>query len=385
MSSSLTITIPAPPTATSTAAGIMSWMTGQSGVVTDYNTGSQIRTLAESIGAVEEQDGVAGQAQAFQALVYSAYSAFGIYPKTASYATGNITFLTGTGANPPVATQNVSIPKNTIVQTTGGISFQTTAAATIPQGGTSVTVGIIALTSGITGNVNANTITNIVTGLSYTLFCNNYSATSNGAAAESPSATFARFTSAIAAIGLGTPVSIANACIGVSVSGTGEEVQYANCFEPWAYYGTQTPGYTVYIDNGSGAASYDLISQVKSNLNGVQGTSTLGYRPAGVPYSVSGVTPVYSSVIVSGTSTNSNLNPALTQNAVNAIQSTYASLSFSQTLLLSEIIAEIADSTAPYLTNLAVYLQNVSGVSVSGITTLFNERNILQTYTVNII
>ena len=221
------ITIPAPPTATTTAASILSWMTGQSGVLTDYNVGSQIRTLAESIGAVEEQDGVAAQAQAFQALVYSAYSLFGIYPKTAAYSTGSVAFLTGTGVTPPPAAQAVSIPKATIVQTTGVITFQTTQAVTLAQGSTSITAPIIALNSGASSNVAINTITTITTGLAYTLFCTNYAATSGGTAAETPSATFARFTSAVASIGLGTPVALANACIGVTVSGTGETVSIA--------------------------------------------------------------------------------------------------------------------------------------------------------------
>ena len=103
-----------------------------------------------------------------------------------------------------------------------------------------------------------------------------------------------------------------------------------------------------------------------------------------MPYAVSGVVPVYSSVVVSGVSTNANVAPTLTQNAITAIDSTYSVLSFGNTLLLSSLIANIADATAPYMTNLAVYLLDHTGASVSGITTIYNERNILQTATVNI-
>lgn len=384
---SSTITVAAPPTTVEVATQVMSWQTGQSGVITDYNVGSQIRTLSEAIGSVEELSGVAAQALAFQALVYSAYSAFGITPLDAAFASGTITFSTGTGSNPPPAAQSIAIPAGTLVQTIGGTQFQTAQSVVLLQNSTSISAPITATVAGISGNVSANTITQIVTGLPYALYCNNSAATTGGQAAEVASATLARFTAAVAATGLSTPVAVANACIGVTVSGTGEIVAFSNCYEPWIVQALngQTPvaGFQVYVDNGSGNASSALLSQVQNTLNGILGTPTLGYRPAGVPYTVNAVSPVYSTVVVSGVTTNSSLISSLTNAAISAIQAQYAALGFTQTLEQSNILADVANAVAPNISSLAVYLVNASGAIVSGIATAYNQRNILQSYTVN--
>ncbi len=383
-----TITIPSPPNTTTVAANILAYMAAQSGVVTDYNVGSQIRTNSEAIGSVEEIQGISAQAQAFQALVYSAYSAFGVYPKTAQPATGTITFLTGTGVSPPLASQAVTIPSGTIVATVGGVQFTTTQTVTLLQGSTSISAPIVASTAGTTGNVSAGTITQIVTGLPYALFCTNYAVTSGGQAAETASQTLARFTATVAATGLGTPVAIANAAIGVTVSGTGESVEYSNLYEPWIVQQqnsqTITPGFTLYVDNGSGSASSTLLGLVKAKLDGIVGSLTnLGNRPAGVPYTVSGVTPLYSSVVVSGTIVGNASSSVLTNAALSAIDSYYASLGFTATLDQGSLNAAVANAVSPSITSLVVTLLNASGVSVSGITALYYQRNILQSATVN--
>ena len=385
---SSTITIPSPPNTTTVAANILSYMAAQSGVVTDYNIGSQIRTNSEAIGSVEELQGISAQAQAFQAMVYSAYSAFGIYPLTAQPATGTITFLTGTGSNPPPASQAVLIPAGTIVATIGGTQFNTTQAVTLLQNSTSISAPIVAVAGGTSGNTSANTITQIVTGLPYALFCTNYAATTGGQNAESASQTLARFTAAVAAIGLGTPVAIANSAIGVTVSGTGETVKYSSVYEPWITQvqnnQTVVPGFDLFIDNGSGSASNTLLSLVTAKLNGVVGSlDALGNRPAGVPYVVSGVTPLYSSVVVSGTIIDGSSSTVLTNSAVSAINTYYASVGFASTISQSQLTAAVANSVSPSISSLSVVLINASGVSVSGITASYNERNILQSSTVN--
>lgn len=386
---SSTITVAAPPNTVTVAANILGSMSAQSGVVTDLNAGAQLRTLAESIGSVSELQGYTAQAQAFQALVYSAYSAYGISPLIAQSAQGTITFLTGLGGSPPPAAQSISIPAGTVVQTVGGMQFITTNSVVLAQGSTSITANISAIVAGTAGNVSSGTITQIITGLSYALYCTNASATAGGLNAEQPAQTLARFTAAVAATGLSTPVSIANACIGVAVSGTTETVAYSTIYEPWVIQQQNSqpivPGFQVYIDNGSGAASANLISAVETKLNGILGTSTLGYRPAGVPYTVSGVSPVYSSVVVSGTHIGGSSITSLTNATVSAIQSYYATLAFTDTAELNSLIAAVSNATAPSLSALQVYLLNGSSVSVSGIAAAYNQRVILQSYTVNII
>lgn len=382
-----TITTPAPPNTSSIAAQAVAWISGQSGVLTDFNAGSQVRTLFEAFGSVEEIQSYTAQAQAFQALVYSAYQAYGITPLTAQYATGQVTFLTGTGSSPPAAAQSVSIPQGTIVQTIGGTQFTTTQSVVLAQGSSSVTAPVIASIGGTNGNVSASTITQIVTGLPYALFCTNTAATKGGQAAESAAQTLARFTAAVAATGLGTPVAIANAAVGVSVSGTGETAKYSTVYEPWVAQvlasGTPTAGYNVYVDNGSGSASADLLTAVETKLDGILNTSTLGYRPAGVPYAVSGVVPVYSTVTVSGTLANGASRTTETTAVESALSTYYDSLAFAEPAEEPELVAAVANAVSSNVSSLAVYLINVSGTAVSGISASYNERNILQSYTIN--
>ena len=88
------ITVPAPPLSPDVSAALLAFMSAQSGVLTDYNVGSQIRTLGEAIGSVVEIEEVENQALAYQAAIYGAYSAFGVTPLGATGAVGTVTFAT---------------------------------------------------------------------------------------------------------------------------------------------------------------------------------------------------------------------------------------------------------------------------------------------------
>ena len=90
MSNSITVASP-PSTVDSTAAGL-AYMAAQSGVETDFNHGSQIRTILEAASAVGEEQGIIAQALAFEAMVYACYEAFDITPFAATPAVGAVTF-----------------------------------------------------------------------------------------------------------------------------------------------------------------------------------------------------------------------------------------------------------------------------------------------------
>ena len=304
---STTPTIAAAPTTVQIAADAIALMAAQSNVPTDYNPGSAVRTLTEAQGSVVELQSVADQALAYQALVYGAMSLFGIGQSQAQPATGTVTFATSLPLASAVAcTQAVLIPSGTLVQTAGGTQFATLQAATLASGTASVAVGVIAALAGSAGNVAASAITGTpLTSIGYPLNVVNAVATAGGSNAGTQSAALAQFTARAAAIGLSSPAAVANACIGVVATGTGETVAYAACFEPWlaagSGAGSGTAGFTVYIDNGTGGASASLIAATQAWLTGNAASGQSGYRPAGVPYLVSGVTPVYASVTASGT------------------------------------------------------------------------------------
>jgi hypothetical protein len=341
----------------------MAFMAGQTGVQADANIGSQIRTLSEGFGQISEQEGVISQAIAFQAIVYGCMNVFGIYPLTALAAQGSVVFSTGT-SSPPPATQNVIIATGTIVQTPGGVQFQTTETVTLLSGTTSITATAAALVSGTASNVSAGSITTIVSGIPYPLYVSNTAPMAGGTNAESPSSTLGRFIAKVASIGLASPVAIANAAIGIQAPNSTETVYYATCYEPWAY---QTPpnqvaGFTLYIDNGTGAASSALINQVTYVMNGNFALGESGYRDAGVPYAVLAVVPVNYSVVVTGVLIDSSQDAVMNQAVTSAVQQYQSTLQFGQDPQAPQITSLVGDVLANIASSFTVTMLNSSSV-----------------------
>ena len=344
-------TVVAPPSTQAVASQLLASMAALSGVMTDYNNGSQIRTLAESIGGVGEQQSIWTQALAFQALAYGAMAVFNINPYPAFSAVGQVTFSTAASGTPPASTQNVNIPVGTVVQTAGGIQFATTSAAVLTIGSTAVTVPVAAIQGGIAGNVGAGAVTQIVTGLLYPLFVSNASAMTGGTNAEQLSATLARFSATVAAIGLASPTAIANAALGVTNTATSETVLYSTCFEPWAAAGSGAgsgvAGWTLYIDNGLGTASQGLINNTVSKLS--------AYRDAGVPYSVLAVVPTYAVVGVSGTAS-SLTTDAVLSGLISSAVSGYFTLPFGSSAQQGFLATNVGNAVLGLTTELTVSL-----------------------------
>ncbi len=379
--SDLTPTVAAVPTTQDFASQILATLTSLSGTLTDYNKGSQIRTLAESIGSVIEQQGIWSNSLAFQVLMYGAMGVFGITPYPAFPALGVVTFSTAQGSGAFPINQSVSIPAGTILQTSGGVQFSTVSGVTLVSGASTVDSSIAAVVGGTLGNVPIGSISQLVTGLLYPLFVTNSVATSGGANIEQLSQTVARFSAAVSAIGLSSPVAIANAAIGVISSGTSEVVRYSTVYEPFLYAGSGagsgTAGYSLIIDNGTGTASASLISAVTSVIDGNPSSGQVGYRDAGVPYSVLAVsgTPVVVGVsgVVSSSTTTTVVSGLITQ-AVSG----YFQLPFGTSAQQAEIAQAVGNSVLGLMTTLSVSLYaSGSPTAVSGITISASGRIII--------
>lgn len=356
MSATITPTIPALPNAIENAQALLAGMAAQTGTLTDYNSGSIIRQIASSLGAILEEQGVASTALVYQAIIYGAYTAYGITPLGATPATGQVIFTTSLGASPPPATQNVLIPAGTYIATDGGVQFQTTSTINLASGNSSVSVGVNAVASGVAGNVPASSILQILNGLPYPLYVINPLPTQGGANAETPNQTAARFAAAVALPGLASPLAVADAAIGVTVSGTGETCLYSTCYEPWIVGGSAATnlGFTVYVDNGTGSASNSLLAAVSSAIN-----VSPQYRPAGVPWSVQAVGPVLAAVGVTGTLLPQYVSQsgAITGAIVSGIVNYFASLQFGQTCYQPQIAAAVANAAPGALNSLSITLQ----------------------------
>lgn len=373
VSASLQPTVPSYPTTLDVATAILALMGAQSGVMTDYNIGSIIRTLSESLGAPIELQGIAEQTQAYQAMIYGAMAAFSIYPCGAVAATGTVTFT-----SPGPATQAVSISAGTLVQTNGGVQFSVMNGVALASGTTYVNAAVMAVSGGTAGNVPASGITMILTGLGYPLTVTNGAPTAGGANAETLSQTLSRFSAAVATPGLASPVAVANGPIGVAYGA--ESVKFANCYEPWiASSGVSGMGFTVYIDDGTGTASAGLISAVQTAMTG-SATGSAGFRPAGVPYSVMAATPIYAAVTVSGSVLPQYTSASGTiTNSVSGSLASYAqSLAFEQNLYQGNLSAVVGNAGEGQLGSFNVTLSMASGASgISSITGSYSGRIII--------
>ena len=372
------------PTAEEVALTLLQWLFATTGTPTDTNQGSIVRTYSEAIGSTEEVQAIESEAQALQALVYSAFTAFGIFPRGASGAVGSVTFSTLSSAPLPPG-QSVLIPLNTIVQTQTGIQFATTATAVLVSGTTSITAPIQALTQGSTGNVGVGLINQIASGLTYPLGVSNLIPTTGGANAETASQTLARFTAYVQSLGLCSPVAIAGAVIGVAYQQ--EIVKYSDVYENWIAQVASglppTPGFQVFIDNGSGTASAGLINAVTTYLSS---GLPAGYRPAGVPFSVSGVVSIGASVVVIAQSINPSIATAIAAAISQAIIAYFNSLGFGETAQFTQLVAAIANASFGQLISLNVSLLDHLGNSQQNIAASPNGQRIIllsQSVTIN--
>lgn len=393
MSGSLTPTVPAAPTTVQTTQNMLALMAGMSGVVTDYNVGSQVRTLAYAIGSVNEQEGVAAQALVLQVLAYSAMSLFGIQPNlTGTSATGTVTFAMSFPASAaPVVPQTVAIPSGTIVQSSGGLQFATATAATLASGTASVSVGVVALQPGAAGNAPALAVSGQpLSALGWPLLVQNGAPFAGGSDATTPSNALALFTARQAALGLASPVAVANASVGVQATGTGETVAFAACYEPWlaagSGAGSGTAGFTLLVDNGTGSASADLLAAVTAWIAGDATTNQSGYRPAGVPFTVSGATPVYATAVVSGTLLAGLFASGSVQTAAtDAVQNYFSGLGFGVPAQQPLVAAEAANAGLGAFESLAVSLYySGSSTAVAEVSGAYDTRVILASLQVSI-
>lgn len=385
-----TPTVAAPPDTNTIAQQELASMAALSGVLTDYNIGSQVRTQAESIGAVAEIQGISSVALALQTIVFSAMSLVGVTQQAAISATGSALFTTALN-NPPPATQSVAIPTGTLVQTIGGVQFATTTGVTLLSGSTSVFAPIQATQGGTLGNVPAGAIVQLITGLSYPLAITNTTPTSGGRNAQTPQDAMTQVAAVFSSLIGGSPTSVANSVIGVTATGTNETVLYSTCFEPWLLAAPGTPasnqaGFQVYIDNGQGTASTALISAATIKLNGNLGTNTPAYRPSGVPYQVFANTPVLANVVVSGTVVSFANTASVITNMTAAI-SGYFALPFGAPAEQGQLAAVGANSALGLLSSFDLYLipaNDPTQTPVVAVTGSLAQRIILNSLTMNI-
>jgi hypothetical protein len=231
-------------------------------------------------------------------------------------------------------------------------------------------------------------MTQLISSVGYPLSVTNPNALSGGAPAATASNALALFTAKSNALGLASPVAIANAVIGVTGL-AGETVQYSSIFEPWlaagSGVGSGQAGFTVFVDDGTGSASSTLLSNVGAFITGSQVSGQSGYRPAGVPFGVSGVVPLYVSVGVTGTlMPGFALATSVTSVATTQINDYFQQQGFGPTIEQAQLAAITANAALGFFTSLTVSLALTGSTAVQTVTGGPSNRVILRTLTFSV-
>ncbi len=275
-------------------ASMLNWMVSVQKEVTDANIGSVNRTLFEAWGMELEEFYFRMVDALEQAIPDSAYESFDFGRQPSTTAAGVVTFSRSTTAD-----QDYLIPAGTIVSTNELVTFQTVADVTLLTGQMGIIASIIATQPGTGGNVNAGSITVLNSALPGIEAVTNSAATTGGVDEESREARAERFRAFIEGLARTTIGGVeAGALTAQLVDGQSEaileSVRQAKLVEPYLTGDGPRCVVEVYIDNGSGVASVELIAETQKIIDGftVGEVKTVGYRAAGVTVNVVSVTSV---------------------------------------------------------------------------------------------
>lgn len=323
---------------------------GNSGI-TDFNEGSIIMTIFESVarpieqGYIDTRNGYANNLRAIP------YSIFDFQQKKGQKASVDVIFSRSS------ASDFVSIiPAGTRVSN-GTLVFTTTEVANIQVGETnSNTVGATAENVGLEYNVAANTVTTIESNLSAEIVgVNNPYKATGGTDAETQTQMLRRFKYMINGLQGSNRYGI---MAGVLALEGVRSVSIEEHFPPKS----NIYNFTVYVDDGTGRLTNDLRNECLDLINGEDTETNPGLRAAGVNVDVQAAAIVYISVIVTAT-----IYRAEEERVKNEI-----------TTKLQQYINGLGIHENVVLSSIVVLLKQITGITdISGLTLNGSTDNIL--------
>lgn len=257
----------------------MSNMIAKQNKITDFNEGSVIHTFLDTVSRLAERLYIAIRQGYNEVLQILPYSPFKFEKKSGMYATGSVKFLRSAVLN-----VDTIIPVGTEIQGSG-VLYVTTETGTIPAGELeSVQIGIRAAELGAEGNADSGAVTTLVSALSsdVTGVINNNPIT-GGSDAETDTDFENRFRIYLNGLSGTTAYSIKNAAL--SADGV-KNASVVNHNPPLG----NVYNATVYIDDGSGGASPEVLKRVRDMVEGDGTAENPGHLAPGINIRV--LTPV---------------------------------------------------------------------------------------------
>lgn len=310
-------------------AGATANMIAKQDKITDFNEGSIIHTILDTVSRIAERMYVAIRQGYNELLLLIPYSILGFERKNGLYASGKVIFKRSVA----LSAQSI-IPKGTKVSG-GGYSFTTAEAAIIPVDATeSSAVEIVAEKAGRAYNTAARTITTIdsVVPADVVEVTNPY-ALSGGTDQETDAEYKERFRIYINGLSGTNSYAIKSAALSVnavrSVSTQNHKPPYKNLYNM-----------SIYVDDGSGGATEQTIEQVKRAIEGDDTEENPGHLAPGINIRV--LSPTAIPVHIEMTVSIYSIDSAEAREGIRSIVSGYINgLTIGKPVVLSEIITKV--------------------------------------------
>lgn len=320
--------------------------------LTDFNDGSIIMTIFESIARPLEQSYIDTRNGYTNNLRAIPYSVFDFKQKPGQRATVNVKFTRNSAmADPSI------IPSGTRVSN-GTLIFTTTADAVIESGETvSDAVGALAEDVGLKYNVAANTITTIESNVSAEIVSvNNDDSAVGGTDAETQTQMLRRFKYYINGLQGSNRYGIMAGVLGI------EGVRSVSIEEHFDSLKSGVYNFTVYVDDGTGSLSTPLRHEIEDLINGNDTEENPGLRAAGINCDVVAATKVDIAIVL--TATIYRVEEARVKNDI--------------TVKLQEYINGLGIHENVILSSIIVLLKQIPGITdISGLTLNGSTDNVI--------
>lgn len=310
-------------------AGAIANMIAKQDKITDFNEGSIIHTILDTVARIAERAYVAIRQGYNEMLAILPYSPFKFTKKEGFYASGTVVF----GRDGALGSQSI-IPKGTVVSG-GGFTFTTTEAGIIAADSlNSEPVTVVADGAGSDYNIAAGVISAIDSIVpADVVSVTNSSAFTGGTDEETDTEFEERFRTYINGLSGTNAYAIKSAALSVnavrSVSIQNHKPPLKNIYNM-----------SVYVDDGSGGASVETLDAVKLAIEGDNTEENPGHLAPGVNIRVITPTavPVNVKMTVKIISTDTNEARTEIQNVVTAYVN---SLTIGESCIISSIITKV--------------------------------------------
>jgi hypothetical protein len=320
-------------------ARMITWFAGVQSQITDFLPGSKIRTEFEAIAVEIEYQYAQFYGAIKKAIAVSIYTSFGFTLRPPIPASGYVTFIATSAP-----TQDIIISTGSQVSSTSQ-TYVTTAAAVLIAGATTVSVPVVCVSAGTIGNADISVINTLKTAIAGIASVDNPAAVINGLDWETEEQRQARFQKFIASLSRATDAANEYGATTVRLLGAGGDViEYVADAKVVGPPVTAVSHFNLYIWNGIGVASSDLVAETQKIIDGyldANNNPVAGYKAAGDVCTVASVQTVVGNVSLEISPMPGAIQNILRPQIIRTVSVYIQSLPIGQGFVLNELIRRV--------------------------------------------